>query len=103
MKLLVMGLLIMGASLLSFLYMHGPPGIKAPAYVPVQGMVTAKEWVPASTDVVTIFTGPVPTSIFLPNPEKFIVYVGARWTTVSREDFKTIEIGKYWSEQKIEK
>lgn len=71
---------------------------------PVEGIVTAKEWVPSHDDqqFINVYQ-PDGSFIMVPTwthyDEEWRIYVGSRYARVSKGKFKTIEIQSYFKEE----
>lgn len=72
-------------------------------YVPVEGVVTAKQWIPAHDDMyfMQIYDGnggftQVPQWIHY--DDEWRIYVGSRYVKVTKEQFKTIEVQQHFKE-----
>lgn len=73
-------------------------------YVPVQGLVTAKQWVPAHDDMqlMNIYNadGTFTTiPYWVHYDDQYWIHVGHKKCRVSKEDFKKIEVQQYFMER----
>ena len=100
MKIVSAVLVLMVVALFSFLTFRSGTSCE---YVPVEGLVTAKQWVPAHDDM-WFMQIPDGNGGFTQIPQwthyddEWRVYVGGRYVRVSKEQFKAVEVQQYFKE-----
>lgn len=100
MKIASVVLVVMVVAILSFLVFRSGASCK---YVPVEGVVTAKEWVPARDDM-WFMAVPDGNGGFTQIPqwthydEEWRIYVWKRHVRVSKEQFKAVEVQQHFKE-----
>lgn len=105
MKILWAVTVLMIVSLLSFLMFFSKFRLQTVEYKPVEGVVTAKQWVPKSEDMYFMQIpdgngGFTQIPQWHTNPEKWVIYVGDRKVYVTQDEFKVIEIKGYFKEKR---
>ena len=100
MKILGIGLVVVVSLMLASLGRF--KGCTWPKHVPISGIVTAKEWVPAHDDMwfLTMIVGDqtymIPQTDHI--PDRWWIKVAGRKLRVSKEEFQRIQIGDFFSE-----
>jgi len=107
MKLVVCSLLLILLAMFGFFSFRRKDAwkTKVTPYVPVEGIVTGKQWIPEHDEMdvtTTVDYQGMPTIItpyWTHYTEAWIIFVGRRSCRVSKEEFKLIEIGVFWKEK----
>lgn len=78
--------------------------IKKVHYIPVEGIVTAKEWIPSHyiqqfVQIPNTDRGVTVVPYVVYRPEEWRIHVGSRYVCVTEEKFKKVEIQKYFKER----
>lgn len=72
---------------------------------PLEGIVTAKEWVPQASDMMPVSIpdgngGLMTMMVPVDRPEQWRIWVGSRSARVSREEFERVQITQHWRERR---
>lgn len=99
MRLTISALILMGGCIFWFLSVSAPPRKEVP-YVPFGGVITGKQWIPEGMDTITVYhPNGLQSPVFIFTEERWILFSGRSSKRVTKEEFKTIEIGQYWKEK----